>query len=142
MDLSKAETIEAVMRIKEESIREAEEKRCKIAHIFVLIGFRLDGEYHKSVLTEREAPLSETTMAHHYSVTTTGELINMPQLVADLTSHPSQSAVLIQEYDEDLEDMAYEIKATHLHADARGRAAFMEEGLNHVEGQTSLCYWK
>ena len=36
---------------------------------------------------------------------------------------------------------ALEIKASDLHADARGKAAFMEEGLNHVNGQTSLCYW-
>ena len=65
----------------------------------------------------------------------------MPQLVADLVSHPYLSAVLIQEYDEDMDNKASYIKKEDLHVDARGTAAFMEEGLNHVDGQTSLCYW-
>ena len=65
----------------------------------------------------------------------------MPQLVADLASHLSLSAVLIQEHDEDMQQRARQIKVSDLHADARGKAAFMEEGLNHVDGQDSLCYW-
>ena len=69
------------------------------------IGYRLDdidiyGKDHaKSLLTELEAPLSDTTIAQHYNVTRAGELLNMPQLVADLASHPSLSAVLIPEWD-------------------------------------------
>ena len=88
--------------IKAASVKHAEEKKCKIAHIFATIGFRLDdkiwkGDNHvKSLLTELEAPLSNTTMAHHYNVTRTGELVNMPQIVADLASHLALSAVLIQ----------------------------------------------
>ena len=33
------------------------------------------------------------------------------------------------------------IERTHLHADVKGKQAFMEDGMNHVVGQTSLCYW-
>ena len=74
-------------------------------------------------------------MAHHYWPTTTGEMLNYPQLVADLTSHPSLSAVLIHEFDEGmLEKVDEKLEASHLHADVKGKAAFMEEGLNHVEG--------
>ena len=131
-----------MQRIKEDSVKYVRENKCKIAHIFVSIGFRLDGDgFHKSLLTELNAPLSNTTMAHHYNVTRTGELVNMPQLVADLPSQYSLSAVFIQEYDIDMLLKAREIKASHLHADARGQAAFMEEGLSHVDGQNSLCYW-
>ena len=107
-DLSMAETIKKVQRIKVCSVKHAEEKKCKIAHIFVTIGFRLDDkdedghDCHKYLLTKMEAPLPNTKMAHHYNVTKTGELINMPLLVADLASHLSLSAVLIQEYDWDM----------------------------------------
>ena len=94
----------------------------------------------KSLLTELGAPLSNTTLAHHYNVTRTGELVNMYMLVANLASHLALSAVLIQEYDGGMSSY-YTIEASHLHADARGKAAFMEEGLSHVDGQTSLCYW-
>ena len=147
IDLSKAETIKEVQSIKAASVKQAEEKKCKIAHIFVTIGFRVDdkddygNDRHKSLLTELEAPLSNTTMAQHYNVTRTGELVNMPQIVADLANHLALSAVLIQEWDDKMYDKTKEIKASDLHADARGKAAFMEEGLNHVDGQTSLCYW-
>ena len=65
----------------------------------------------------------------------------MPQIVADLASHLALSAVLITEWDWNMDFKAKQIKASHLHADARGKAAFMEEGLSHVDGQTSLCYW-
>ena len=65
----------------------------------------------------------------------------MPQIVANLASHLALSAVLITEEDWDMYSKATYIKARHLHADARGKAAFMEEGLSHVDGQTSLCYW-
>ena len=147
-DLSKAETIKEVQLIKAGSVKQTEEKSCKIAHIFVTIGIRLDDksyegrDRHKSLLTELAAPLSNTTMAHHYNVTRTGELVNMPQIVADLASPLALSAVLIQEWDRDMYKKArYDIKASDLHADARGKAAFMEEGLSHVDGQTSLCYW-
>ena len=36
---------------------------------------------------------------------------------------------------------ALEIKVSHLHADARGQAAFIEDSLSHVDGHTSLCYF-
>ena len=66
----------------------------------------------------------------------------MPQLVADLVSHPSLSAILIHEHDDEMNSKgSIHINESHLHADARGTAAFIEEGLNHVQGQTSLCYW-
>ena len=136
-----------MQHIKAVSVKQAEEKKCNIAHIFATIGFRLDDKYydgserHKSLLTELGAPLSNTTMAQHYNVTRTGELVNMPQIVADLASHLALSAVLIQEYDYEMYKEARYIEASHLHADARGKAAFMEEGLSHVDGQTSLCYW-
>ena len=80
-------------------------------------------------------------MAHYYHITTEGKFINYPQLVADITSHSKIAAVLINEYDGDMRRKALFIKASHLHADAKGRQAFMEDGLNHVDGQTSLCYW-
>ena len=65
----------------------------------------------------------------------------MPQLVADLVSHLALSAVLIQEDDREMYLKALDIEASDLHADARGKAAFMEEGLSHLDGQNSLCYW-
>ena len=136
-----------MQHIKAVSVKQAEEKKCKIAHIFATIGFRLDDkhafgiDHAKSLLTELGAPLSDTTIEHHYNVTRTGELVNMPQIVADLASHLSLSAVLIQESDNGMYVKAGLVKASHLHADARGKAAFMEEGLSHVDGQTSLCYW-
>ena len=100
--MSKAETIKKVQHIKAASVKQAEKKKCKIAHIFATIGLRLDDKHfngsnrQKSLLIELEAPLSNTTMAHHYNVTRTGELVNMPQIVADLASHLALSAVLIQ----------------------------------------------
>ena len=81
-------------------------------------------------------------MAHHYHITTEGKFINYPQLVADITSHPRIAAVLVNEDDDDMKDkVRWSLKASNLHADAKGRQAFMEDGLNHVNGQTSLCYW-
>ena len=62
----------------------------------------MEDEANTSLLEEREAPLSDTTVAHHYCPTTTGEVLNYPQLVANLTSHPSLSAILIQEHDDDM----------------------------------------
>ena len=154
IDQSKVETIETIKRIKEESVRFAEKNDCNIGHVFVSVGFRLINEgpkdpfgdeyglNHKHLLTELEAPLSETTMAHHYNITTKGELLNLPQLVADLTSHPFLSAVLIhEETGDDMNIRSTEIQATDLHSDVKGKSAFMEEGLNHVDGQPSLCYW-
>ena len=41
IDLSKAETIKEVQHIKASSVKHAEEQKCKIAHIFVTIGYRL-----------------------------------------------------------------------------------------------------
>ena len=73
-------------------------------------------------------------MAHHYAITTEGKFINFSQLVADITSHPSIVAVLIHEYDLDMDGRARYIKASHLHVDVKGKRAFMEEGLNHVDG--------
>ena len=80
-------------------------------------------------------------MAHVYSVTNDGKFVNYSQLVADITSHPSIAAVLVHEYDMDILSEAYTLRASHVHEDAKGEKAFMEDGLNHVEGQTSLCYW-
>ena len=80
-------------------------------------------------------------MAHHYHITTEGKFINYSQLVADITSHPKIAAVLVAESDHDMWIKARDIEVSHLHADAKGRQAFMEDGLNHVDGQTSLCYW-
>ena len=115
------------------------------------IGYRLDS-YHRKLLTQLGAPLSDKTMAHHYCLTTIGEVLNMPQLVANLTSHPLLSAILIHERDEANQEMKnndtismvdkdLQINASHLHSSVKGIAAFKEEGLSHVEGQPSLCYW-
>ena len=155
-DLSKEETIETFRRIKEESVKFTEENNCTLGLVFSTIGFGLDVEDRKDLLLLRDAPLSDTTMAHFYAITTAGKFINYSQLVADITSHPSIAAVLIHEFDMDMKIKANEIEAvkrdihegrvresrsSHLHADAKGKQAFMEEGLNHVDGQTSLCYW-
>ena len=81
-------------------------------------------------------------MVQHYGVTTDGMPINYPQLVAAIASHPSIFAVLVHEHAAEMSLKAkLEIKASHLHADAKGKQAFMEDGLSHVDGQTSLCYW-
>ena len=80
-------------------------------------------------------------MAHNYAITTEGQLLNYSQLVADITSHPSIVAILIHDCENQISSKEREIKASHLHADARGKQAFMEEELNHVDGQNSLCYW-
>ena len=67
------------------------------------IGFRIldkddfQEHVHTRLLTELEAPLSNTTMAHHYNLTTTGEALNLSQLFADLVSHQSLSAILVHE---------------------------------------------
>ena len=66
------------------------------------IGFRIERSMYGSslkLLNELELPLSNKTIAHHYNITTTGELLEFPQLVADLASHPSLFAVLINEKD-------------------------------------------
>ena len=98
------------------------------------IGFQLAKKREDCVLSELDAPLSDTTMAHYYSITTEGKVVNYSQLVADITSHPSIAAVLFHEYNLDMQSRARKIKAKHLHADAKGKKAFMEEGLNHVDG--------
>ena len=54
--MSKAETIQEVRRIKVDSVEQAEQLNCKIGHIFVFIGFRLDArnpggpDLHKDLL--------------------------------------------------------------------------------------------
>ena len=88
------------------------------------------------LLIELDAPLSDTTMAHYYAITTEGKFLNYSQLVADITSHPSIAAVLIHEENDYMCEKAEEIKASDLDLDldAEGKEAFMEEGLNHVNG--------
>ena len=98
-DLSKEETIETFRRIKEESVKFTEENNCTLGLVFSTIGFGLGVEERKDQLLFRDAPLSDTTMAHFYAITTAGKFINYSQLVADITSHPSIAAVLIHEYD-------------------------------------------
>lgn len=109
---------------------------------FVDIGFRIwPNTMSFKLLEELDAPLSDTTMFHYYAISTEGKFINYAQLVADITSHPSIAAFLIHERDECMDREAGYIRTSHLHADAKGKQAFMEDGLNHVDGQTSLCYW-
>ena len=99
VDLSKAETTKTIKSIKENSAEFADQNDCNVGHIFVTIGFMLSHSCSKYLLTEVEAPFARTTMGFWYYPTTTGEVLNYPQLIADLTSHPSLSAVLIQEND-------------------------------------------
>ena len=63
------------------------------------------------------------------------------QLVADLAGHPSIFAVLIHEYDDLMQEKAEKIEVSHVLANQIGTKAFMVDGLNHVDGQASLCYW-
>ena len=98
-DLSKEETIETFRRIKEDSIKYTEVNNCKLGLLCYDIGFQFNKMEHNDLLSELDAPLSDTTMAHYYSITTEGKLINYSQLVADITSHPSIAAVLIHEID-------------------------------------------
>ena len=84
-------------RIKEESARYVEENNCGLGLVFSTIGFTIDNIDRQDLLTSLEAPLSDLTMAHHYSITTEGKFINYSQLVADITSHPKIAAVLINE---------------------------------------------
>ena len=128
VDLSKAETTKTIKSIKEDSAKFSDQNNSNVIHVFVTIGFLIVSKFTGgiSLLTEVEAPLADTTMAHFYSPTTTGEMLNYSQLVADLTSHPSLLALLINEHDGDMEMKAWHIEASHLHADARGKAAFME----------------
>ena len=140
-DLSKEETNETFRRIKEESATYVEDNNCRLGLVFSTIGFFINIDCNEDLLDSLEAPLSDPTMAHYYHITTEGKFINYPQLVVDITSHPKIAAVLINEYDWHMWGKAKQIEASHLHADAKGRQAFIEDGLNHVDGQTSLCYW-
>ena len=36
---------------------------------------------------------------------------------------------------------AKNIRAKHLHPSARGKNGFIENGMNHADGQTRLLYW-
>ena len=38
-------------------------------------------------------------------------------------------------------DIEKELEAYHLHADVLVESQLYEDGLNHVDGQTSLCFW-
>ena len=67
--------------------------------------------------------------------------MNYPQLVADITSHPRLVALLINERMHGMLDLPDKIKASHLNANVKGKQAFLEDGLNHIGGLTSLCYW-
>ena len=98
-DLSKNETLEIFSGIKEDSVKFTEENNCRLGLFFVSIGFQCDVDQNSELLSSLDAPLSDTTMAHHYAITTEGKMINYPQLVADITSHPSIAAVLIHELD-------------------------------------------
>ena len=75
-DLSKEETNETFRRIKEESARYVEENNCRLGLVFSTIGFSINIDKHKNLLNSLEAPLSDPTIVHYYSITTDGNLIN------------------------------------------------------------------
>ena len=61
-DLSKAETIQTIQRIKESSIEIAKARECNVGHVFVTVGFHISdsADRNRALITELDGPLSDT----------------------------------------------------------------------------------
>ena len=78
---SKARIIEKFKEIKKNAYQFVKDNNCKLGIFFVTTGFMVrenEGliKHSTDLLTKQGAPLEDKSVAHHYLITTEGEVIN------------------------------------------------------------------